>query len=160
MKVDTICDLLHETSPKLAIISTKMSMPLRKTDSWMNSLWSWRSTGWRWRGEKPIAGTPTYEYKVQAQRQKEIHKYKNDNEHSKITFWCWPLWCSVSLWRLGKSLESPELILFCTLFYVCGSCLLFNEFLDKSSRDIQFLLHVLLCAISIFQGPSGNITQK
>ena len=73
MKVDTICDFIHETSPKLAIISTKMSMPLRKTDSWMNSLWSWRSTGWRWRGEKPIAGTPTYEYKVQARIQKEIH---------------------------------------------------------------------------------------
>ena len=66
-------DLIHGTSPKLAIISTKMSMPLRKTDSWMNSLWSWRSTGWRWRGEKPIAGTPTYEYKVQPRIQKEIH---------------------------------------------------------------------------------------
>ena len=31
-------DLIHDTSPRLAIISTKMSMPLRKTDSWMNSL--------------------------------------------------------------------------------------------------------------------------
>ena len=59
IKVDAVCDFIHETSPRLAIISTKMSMPLRKTDSWMNSLWSWRSTGWWWRGEKPIAGTPT-----------------------------------------------------------------------------------------------------
>ena len=46
-------------SARLAIMSTKMSMPLRKMDSWMNSLWWWRRTGVRWRGENPMAGTPT-----------------------------------------------------------------------------------------------------
>ena len=87
----------------------------------------------------------------------DLGPIKTITSRYKITFWCWPLWCSASLWQLGKSLESPDWILICIFSLFVD---LFNEFLDKSSLDIPFLLHVLLCAKYIFQGTSGNITQN
>ena len=49
-----------QTSAMFAIISVKMSMPLRKTVSLRNSSWSWSKIGVLFMGEKPIAGIPTW----------------------------------------------------------------------------------------------------
>ena len=45
------------------MMSTKMSMPLRKVVSLRNSLWSWRRIGWWFMGENPMAGIPTCQHK-------------------------------------------------------------------------------------------------
>ena len=48
-----------QTSAMLAMMSIKMSMPLRKMVSLRNSSWSWRRIGVWFIGENPMAGIPT-----------------------------------------------------------------------------------------------------